>query len=249
MVRKIFAGLIFVLFTTGFLSAQDIFEFVKNNNYRAVKKFNRVDDFKATPVMWAVYKSDLKMVKLLVKKGADVKQKGWIQFIDSTLMIEFMYGSCMVAAAGENKIDILKYLIKKKDISVNDKEINLYDKIENGWDALHWAAAKGNNEVILYLIKQNVNIDAEAETDFNQTALHFAIRYGKPSTAKLLIDSGADINKKDNYDNSPLMYAMHYKDRATVKYLIKKGARPGIQGVNINDLLKQYFQVENYDDL
>jgi len=250
--KKDFVLLLFVLLSCSVYS-QNLFKLVVNNNYKAVKKYkgdvNLKDDYKATPLMWAIYKSDLKMTKLLIRKKADIRLKGWIRFIDSLQMTEFMYGSCLVIAAGENKMDIVKYLIKKEDYPVNDKEINMYDNLENGWNALHWASAKGNNDVIKYLIKSGADVNSEAETDNYQTPLHFAIRFNKNEAAALLIDLGADINKKDSYDNSPLLYALHYKNKELVKYLIDKGARPGVEGININDLLKQYFGVGSYSEL
>ena len=233
--------------------SQTIFDHIKENNFKAVKKYkgdiNIRDEYKATPLMWATYECDLKMVKLLLKKGADPYLKGWISFIDTISLTQFMYGSCLVTAAGEGKIDILKYLLHNENVPIDDPEINLYDNLENGWSALHWAAAKGNTEVIEFLIKEGANINAPAATDYNQTPLLFALRYGKNEAAKLLIDLGADINQKDGYDNSPLILAVHNRNKELVKYLIEKGARPGVQGLNINDLLKQYFRVESYQEL
>jgi len=246
--------ILFLLFSVCFLSfSQDIFDLVKKNDYKSIKKYkgevNLQDDYKATPLMWAIYVSNLKTVKRLIKKGADVNQKGWLKFVDTLLMTEFMYGSCLVIAAGENKMDILEYLIEKQDVKINDREINLYDNKENGWTALHWAAAKGNNNVVRYLIKKGAYINIEAETDYNQTPLLFALKYKKNKTARLLIDLGADINKQDSYENSPLLYAFHHKNREMVKYLVEKGARPGIQGLNINDLINEYFGVGSYSEL
>jgi uncharacterized protein len=232
---------------------QGIWADIENNNYKAVKKhkgdINYVDAAMGTPLMWAIYRSDLKMVKKLVRHGATVQQKGWIRFVDSLNMTEFMYGSCLAVAAGENKTEILKFLLKKLEVPVNDKEINMYLNIENGWNAAHWATVKNNREALEMLVEYGADLNCVAETDHHQTPLHFAIKFHHTDMAKLLIELGADINQKDDYHNSPLLYAMHHKNSELVKLLLEKGARPGVQGLNVNELLLQYFGVGCYGEL
>lgn len=214
-----------LFFLLGFVSvnafSQSIFDYVTQNNYEAVKSYtgnvNVRDTNMATPLMWAIYKSDLKMVKLLISKGADPKLKGWIKFQDTVLNGYFIYGNCLSVAAGEGKLDIVKYLIKKQKIPVDDREINFYQadkKInyqagkENGWTALHWAAVKGQVDVIKYLVKKGADINAVAETHDNATPLIFAIMFKQKDAAMELINLGADINKSDAKKLNPLDYAM-----------------------------------------
>jgi len=226
--RKLF--LLILIFLTNEIFSQSIFDFIKANDVNSIKNYsdsiNIRDDKKATPLMWAVYKSDLKMVKLLVSKGANPRLKGWITYYDTTSPhIEFMYGSCITIAAGENKMDILKYLLRKHNISVEDKEYNLFENIENGWNALQWASAKGNVEIIRYLIKKGANINSKAETDNNQTSLHLSLFLNKREAARILVDFGADINKPDLWGSTPLEYAINLEDRDLIRFLYKKGAR------------------------
>lgn len=244
---------LFVLITPP-LIAQDLFRLVRSNDYEAVEAWddlvNLRDTNNATPLMWAAYSADLKMVKLLVKKGADIGMKGWILFEDTTSHYEMIYGSMMAIAAGENKMDLLKYLLHKHKIPIEDKEINFYENKDNGWTALQWAVVKGNNDMVEYLIKKGANINAPAETDMNQTPLILAINFNRNSTAQLLISLGADVNIKDDFGAAPLNYAFLTKNRELVKYLVDHGARlPGVESETFKKLLEEHFGVTNMDDL
>jgi uncharacterized protein len=233
---------------------QDLFELIKHNNYKGVKAYsdavNLRDSNQAPPLMWAVYTSDLKMVKLLVKKGADKNMKGWILFKDSLTKFDFIYGSCLVTAAGENKLNILKYFLRKQDIPIDDREIILTESKENGWTALQWAAVRGNNRIAKYLIRHGADINAISENDFNQTPLLFAINFKNIKTAKLLIRLGADVNQGDLFGVSPLTYALEIQSKELVKYLVQHGAilepnssRP------LEEMLLELFGVKNIKDL
>ncbi len=233
---------------------QDLFEMVKNNDYRSVKIYgeavNLRDTNQATPLMWAVYRSDLKMVKLLIKKRADVSLKGWILFKDSVSRFDFIYGSCLAIAAGEGKIDQLKYFIRKHKIPVDDREVLLNDFTEDGWTALHWASVKGNNRSVKYLLRHGANINAISVIDYNQSPLLFAIDFNQIETAKLLIKKGADVNQKDLFGVAPLTYALEIQNKELVKYLVKHGAmleeyaeRP------LEEMLLDLFGVSRIEDL
>lgn len=243
-----------LLFTVSVTHGQSLFRLVKANDFEGVKAYNDLvnlrDSNNATPLMWAVYAADLDMVKLLVRKGGDVNMKGWILFEDTATGFEMIYGSMMAIAAGENKIEIIKYLLHKQKISIEDKEINFYENKENGWTALQWASVKGNKEMVSYLAEQGANINAPAETDMNQTPLILAINFNQTNTAKLLIDLGADVNIKDDFGAAPLNYAFLTKNRAMVKYLVDHGAMlPGVRAEKFLELLQEHFGVSNMDDL
>jgi ankyrin repeat protein len=236
------------------LSAQKIFDIVKTNDHRALKEYNGPvnlrDTNQATPLMWAIYRSDLTMVKQLIKKGADVTMKGWIRFTDPESNFEFIYGSCLAVAAGEGNKDIVKYLLDKEHIPIEDKEINFHQNIDNGWNALQWASVKGHNDLVNYLVRKGANINAPAQTDMNQTPLILAIIFGNAETAILLAELGADVNQRDDYGVAPLTYAFELQSKELVKVLIEHGAFfPDTNGSQLKDLLNDYFDVENTEDL
>lgn len=154
------------------VNSQNLYNLIKENNYDEVKKYtkdvnvlldNEVDNLskdiffpienEATPLMYAIYLSDLKMVKLLINKGANPQKKGIIPF--SYKDEKFSYGSCLVIAAGEGKLDILKYLLKL-GIPVDEKE----NESKFGWTAIQWASVKGNTKIVKYLIKKGAKVNS-----------------------------------------------------------------------------------------
>ena len=56
------------------------------------------------------------------------------------------------------------------------------------------------------------------------TCLNFSLQYDQPEIAKHLINSGANINGKNNYGWTPLMLALRYNQPENAKELINRGA-------------------------
>lgn len=242
------------LFISTSLMCQDLFRLVRSKDYEAVKEYsdlvNLRDSNNATPLMWAAYSADLDMVRLLISKGADIHMKGWILFEDTNSHYEMIYGSIMAIAAGENKMELMKYLLQKQKLSLEDREINFYESKENGWTALQWASVKGHLDMIRYLVKKGANINAPAETDMNQTPLILAINFNQEKAAELLIELGADVNIKDDFGAAPLNYAFLTKNRKLVKFLVNHDAKlPGVNADTFMKLLEEHFGVTNMDDL
>lgn len=208
---------------------------------------NSIDKNKVTALMWAVYKSDIEMVKFLVDCGADHRKKGII-YLEPKNLFSGYYGNLTTIAAGEGKLEILKYLIEELKIPFDDKELSIWTKKDDGWTANYWAVNNGRTKIVKYLLGKGADINEHNEDDPPllikalsknkiETALFLidkradvnlpdsdgktAVFYTKDiSTTKKLIKSGANINVKDNYGRTPLFYV---KDFKTIKYLIKKG--------------------------
>jgi len=79
---------------------------------------------------------------------------------------------------------------------------------------LIWASARGNVEMVRWLIEMGVDIHAERED-----ALKIASKRGHTEIVKLLIDAGADIHS-DNDEALRLALEKGYKD--IVNLLLKK---------------------------
>ena len=104
---------------------------------------NSCDTNGASVLMWAAYKSDLDMVKYLVDYGADYKKK-WVIYLENQ---GGYYGNLTGMAAGEGKLNVLKFFIEECKVPVDDKEWNPYDKAETGWTALQWACYKSSLKI------------------------------------------------------------------------------------------------------
>ena len=138
----------------------------------------------ATPLMFAIFKSNTKIVKQLIDKGANVKAR------DNEGTPVFLY------ACGFGNGNIIRMLLVKDRTLVNDKTL---DGNVNG---LHHAAALNNLETINFLIK-NVDMNINDRDSNGCTALYYAAYYAKKEAYNLLIKLGANKDIGDNYGVKP----------------------------------------------
>ncbi len=95
-----------------------------------------------------------------------------------------------------NDLELAKLLIDAAEF-----DINAIDAPE-GWTALHYAVAHGNNNAVKLLAENKADLNAKSYAD--ETPLHVAVSKGELNTVKLLLEKGADINAKDKYGQKPL---------------------------------------------
>ncbi len=211
-----------------------LFEAVKSNNIKQVKQLvekganvNWQDENEATILMWAAYKADIEIVKYLVKKGADYLKKGVIYINGEKTSY---YGNLLGIAAGENKFELLKYLIENLKIDIEDVEYNPETKKDDGWNALQWAASKGHLNIVEYLLEKGADINAKTGSNGN-TALIIAILSKEDQTAKLLIMNNANVNIQNNIGGTALHCSVNRFDYKIeiIKRLLEKGANPNLR--------------------
>jgi ankyrin repeat protein len=83
---------------------------------------------------------------------------------------------------------------------------------------LHRAAQAGQVEVVRFLIGQGVEVNATAYNGFTPLSLTTG-----GSVAKLLIDAGADLNRKDNWGKTPLQGALQERHAEVVDAIVASG--------------------------
>jgi ankyrin repeat protein len=105
--------------------------------------------------------------------------------------------------------------------------INTLDSV-NRYSLLHWAASKGQLEVVQLLIKLIPNVDAPTDRD-GGTALYCAARNGQLKVVELLINSNANVNAKNKDGYSPLYWAAFSGYSEVCRLLINSGANVNIQ--------------------
>ena len=232
-----------------FSYSQNIFTLIENNDYDKVKEYtkslNIYNSEHTTPLMQAIYKSDLKMVKLLVSKGADPKKKSFLK------VGNYLSGSNFVLAAWTGKIDILKYLLKKKYFTVDECEYEYYNKeVKDGWNALHTAVYNNDTIIIRFLVKHGADINYVSEVDNNKTPLLNALRYDKIEAAVELINMGADVNIRDEYYDSTMYLALETKNRKLVKLIYKNGFKFNEKRKErYLEIIKKMFNIESFEML
>ncbi|MDO6992644.1 ankyrin repeat domain-containing protein [Brachyspira innocens] len=138
----------------------------------------------ATPLMFAIFKGNARIVKQLIDKNANVKAR------DNEGTSVFLY------ACGFGDGNIIRMLLVRDRTLVNNKTPN------SNINGLHYAASLNNLETINFLIK-NVDMNIN-DRDLNGcTALYYAAYHGKKEAYNLLIKLGANKDIGDNYGVKP----------------------------------------------
>ncbi|KAM3068553.1 hypothetical protein ACMFMG_011084 [Clarireedia jacksonii] len=133
------------------------------------------DSYNQTPLYWASKNGYLKIVQLLLDRGADVK------------------------AASENNQTPLHWASKYGNVEIvqllldRGADINIAD--EHGWTPLYWAFKNSNREIIQLLLDRGAEVNTADKNGW--TLLHSASKYGHLEVVQLLLDRGADINTVD----------------------------------------------------
>ena len=147
---------------------------------------NAKDNYNDTPLHLAVELNNLKMVKLLLGKGAKVDLKN---AFDETPLHK---------AAYSDNIKIINLLLKYRAY--------IQAETQNGSSPLHTAAKQNQFGTACYLISKGADVNAKDDKDW--TPLHVAANNGHHKIIRILLEEGADANFKDKDDNTPLHTAI-----------------------------------------
>ncbi|HPY29494.1 MAG TPA: ankyrin repeat domain-containing protein [Verrucomicrobiota bacterium] len=164
--------------------------------------------FSKIPIISAVERGQLKVVKFLLDHGArvDVRPAGLPGLGRTPLLV--------AASTGQKAIAEL--------LLANGADIKARDKM--GLGALHLAADKGFLTVAELLIARGAEVNA-VDND-GDTPLHSAARSGQPEMESLLIKYGAEVNARDNRGRTALSLAAEGKHLEAVKILLAEKADP-----------------------
>jgi len=182
----------------------------------------------ATALAWAVYRDNMEIVELLLLAGANVN-------IGNDIGVSPL----MLATRNRNQTMVETLLKAGADPNA---------AMWSGETPLMTAARTGETAIVNVLLASRADINYQ-EPRRNQSALMWAISFGHPDTAKVLIDRGANISattiklKEDGEYSpmilegyagtvegvaqggyTPLMFAARVGDMATVRQLVSKGA-------------------------
>jgi ankyrin repeat protein len=112
----------------------------------------------------------------------------------------------LMLAAFHNHLALCEVLIER-EAAVNRK----------GWSPLHYAATKGNIDIMRLLLQENAYIDAESPN--GTTPLMMAAYYAPPNAVKLLLEEGADPNLRNQDQASALDLALTAERHQSAIYI------------------------------
>ena len=138
----------------------DMVSFLLNNNSNP----NLKDEWGFHCLHYAVVEDNPELAKLLVIHGANIN------------LTEDHQGLYPIHYAAGESLELVKYLI------AHGSETN---PVVKGWTLMHSAAHNGKNDIIRYLFDE-LELDINATTDFDETPLDLAKREGHKSTVKLI---------------------------------------------------------------
>ena len=122
--------------------------------------------------------------------------------------------------------ELAKYVTQEEvdDFGFRYWDIDEYEEHNATLNALRNLLRLKDTDKILNFMTRN-GLSADVKMKANTTPLMYASFYNDETTAKRLIDMGANAHAKDNYKLSPLAYAIENNSTKTVKLLLDSGVR------------------------
>ncbi|MFP3033743.1 MAG: ankyrin repeat domain-containing protein [Wolbachia sp.] len=166
----------------------NIVELLVNSENIDIEARSEVGD---TPLHIAAREGNFDIAKLLINNGTNID-------VQNNMLWTPLHEAAGKNNATEGQLNVAKLLISK--------HTNINAKNDKGYTPLHLAAKKGNLNITEFLIgSEGINI--EAKSNILNTPLHIAAEAGKLEIVKVLVNSNANVNAKNEYDETPLSLA------------------------------------------
>ena len=179
-----------------------------------------------TLMVAAVFNSDLEVITVLVKNGADVNAKNttapaeWINPDGHTALMRVASEWRRQEESNNSAIEVITALVK------NGADVNA--RTSDGWTALMYAYGY---DVITALIEKGADVNARNAND--ETPLMWAGLNSGAESVKALIRAGADVNARDRFGKTVLIRAAERESQQEeIAVLIKNGADINARDVN-----------------
>lgn len=157
-----------------------------------------------TPLLMALSKNNLDIVRILIERNANVNGTNFAGFTPLMRAAEQGHAAVVAELLGRNA----RTSARTKD----------------GATALHLAAGAGHTEIVRLLLDSGA--DVKGVTDNRESVLQLAARHGQIDCVNLLLEKGAkdQVNQKTRYGETPLASAIGKERKELEKLLRDAGA-------------------------
>ncbi len=133
------------------------------------------------------------------------------------VILNFVGDINLFEAAATGKFDTLAHLVYNQPDNIN-KYTN------DGFTALGLACYFGQFETARYLVLKGADVNLPSRNGFNVYPLHSAVAGNYTDISRMLIESGADVNVKQQMGVTPLHSAAQNGNLELIILLLEKGA-------------------------
>jgi ankyrin repeat protein len=179
---------------------------------RPYKDYMARDTCITTPILFGAWHGMAKTVSVLLKHDADINSN------DTD-------GNALFGAVHSGKVEVVEMLLKHGGIDVNfaaeGRRPPLLEAINN-------TGHKERDDIVRLLIKHKADPEIRDSGNFKRTALQLAVGengYDMTEIIKILIAAGADLNARDENDDTPLILALELeRPRSFIETLLQGGS-------------------------
>ena len=169
-----------------------------------------------SPLYAAVNQGYFRIVRILIRKGADVNSV----YYSSKDLDQLTY-TCLYIAASHGFVKIVRLLLSRG--------VNVDERYGTVRSPLFIASKNGHYRVVKCLISYGANINIVYDGVYLRTALNVAVANGFYRVVKLLLDEGADQNCASFVPNrswliTPVFLAARHDRLVVLQYLLENGA-------------------------
>ncbi len=220
---------------------ENLFFSIEKNDINGVKlaikngaKLDIKDKHGQSPLLLSLKDSKLEIVKYLVEKGANIREKNqnmsmiqWTVFLSQEDIEDFLMMKGGAIPLNNKNYSVFLEIIKnnseevKKLIKQNPKLVDYEDELKR--TPLFYSILMNNFELTKFLIENGANLDKQDM--YKKTPFYFCIRNNNSMICQYLIDNGAGIEEEILPLGKPLEYALYYNSQSVLKTLIENNAR------------------------
>ncbi|KAM0561249.1 hypothetical protein ACHAPJ_003127 [Fusarium lateritium] len=116
-------------------------------------------------------------------------------------------------ACAEGRKEMVKYLL--------EKEASTEVVTANGETIIPIIIIGGSEKILKLVLEKNPNLDIDCLGQNGETPLFYAVNFGYARIVSILLERGADVNRKSKDGNVPIFAAIYYRQKKTLQMLLE----------------------------